>query len=335
MKQFFIYKATTRLTSPIISGTILYMLLLTIFNDISSLLELYFTKELFVCIGLAYLTQEITIAFFKFEKDGSNLIKYSFRIPIVLTIVCAVTAINICLYYKYINGFSPSHFEYIVFLSLFSLLSLIHVAITVSYNLLHQKNLDQLHREENLKRDIERDFMQFKNGINPKLLFESLESLIILSHHDLEEADKLIDQLSTVYRYILSKRRRELIECHEEVIIAEELVKLFNHLPYGSIALKSDDHLETLIVPGTLLFLIELIINKSIKTKLATTLISLTNGDDNIILSFKYKAKLGDQLESMDFDLLNHSYQFYTDNKLSFDKTMGKQSILIPKLNYS
>ena len=332
MKKFFLDKIAFRIFNPVIVGTILYALILTLFNDISILFEAFLSKELFFCIALTYITQEISLGIFKAAHKLE--IKNILLILIAIAVVASVVSFLLNLYYRQFNGYSPARFEYIIFIAVFSLLSLFLISLKISFNYLNKRNQDHLAQENLLKEDIERDFRQFKNGINPKLLFSSLESLIILSKNNIEEADKLIDQLSTVYRYILSKRKRELIECSEEINIARELIKLFNHLPYATIEFECEEEVDTLIVPGALLFLIELIIKKSIKTKLSTTKIVLREEENEIILSFVYSAKLGDELTSLDFKMINASYQFYSDQSIQLEKSIDNNYISIPKLKY-
>jgi len=332
MKKFFLDSALVRIFIPLISGTILYMLILTLFNDIDVLLDNFISNELYFCIFLALITQEMSLALFK-SPLAYDLKNNLFLIPLNLFLIALVVAFLLKVYFKYLIGYSPATVEYLIFTSVYSLLSLFFIAIKVSYNYLHKKNLTEINKEQALKTDIENEFLQFKSGINPKLLFSSLESLIILGHKDKREADNLIDQLSIVYRYILSNRKHELIDCSEEIEIAHELVNLFNHLPYASIRFSCDSGINTLIVPGTLLHLIELIIKKSIKTNLSETQIYLKSEDNNLILEFKYQAKLGDELKSIDFNLLNKSYSFYTDESIQLDVLNNQNNISVPKLS--
>ena len=58
-----------------------------------------------------------------------------------------------------------------------------------------------------IKRNVEANFLKFKKDINPNLLFESLEALIVLMGTSKDKSDDFIDYLSQVYRYILSKKK--------------------------------------------------------------------------------------------------------------------------------
>lgn len=58
-----------------------------------------------------------------------------------------------------------------------------------------------------------------KNQINPHFLFNSLNVLASLVHKDADQAEQFIRQLSTVYRYILESRDKELVPLEEELDI--------------------------------------------------------------------------------------------------------------------
>jgi len=333
MKKFFLDNIGFRLISPVLTGIILYMLILTLFNDISIIYDGFITKELIFCVILSFAIQEIALLIFK--ASNAFELKTFILIPITLIVIATVVSFLLNVYYQLFNSYSPATFEYIIFIVVYSLLALFYISLKISYNYLNRKNEENVAHESLLREDIERDFQQFKNGINPKLLFTSLESLITLSKHDVSEADNLLDQLSTVYRYILSKRKSELAECKDEVEIAKELVKLFNHLPYAKIHFECEESIDTLIVPGALLYLIELIIKKSIRNKLEVSKIALLENGDELILNFSYSPKLGDEIKSLDFQMLNTSYLYYTDREIQLGEDVAKNQIRIPKLNYN
>jgi len=59
MKKLFIHHPLFRLLSPLFSGLVVYILLLLINNDIDQLYEEFLTQELYVCIALTFLIQEL------------------------------------------------------------------------------------------------------------------------------------------------------------------------------------------------------------------------------------------------------------------------------------
>ena len=73
---------------------------------------------------------------------------------------------------------------------------------------------------ERLKKEhISARYEMLKNQVNPHFLFNSLNVLAALVHKDAHQAEQFIRQLSTVYRYILESRNKEVVPLDEELAI--------------------------------------------------------------------------------------------------------------------
>ncbi|MEO1629027.1 MAG: histidine kinase, partial [Bacteroidota bacterium] len=60
MKTLFVHHPLFRLLGPTFSGVIVYVLILLINNNVDQLQEEFLGQELYVCIGLSYLIQELS-----------------------------------------------------------------------------------------------------------------------------------------------------------------------------------------------------------------------------------------------------------------------------------
>ena len=89
------------------------------------------------------------------------------------------------------------------------------------------KNESELKKEDLKRQYLEHQLEIFNNEINPDLLFQSLETLISLVHHNLDTAEDFVDRLALVYRYILDNRKKELVSVDEEIRTSKNLVYLF------------------------------------------------------------------------------------------------------------
>lgn len=79
----------------------------------------------------------------------------------------------------------------------------------------YKKNL--LRAEELKKQQAQQRLDTLKNQVNPHFLFNSLTTLSALIGEDVPRAERFVDELSKVYRYLLRAGR------HQEVTIADEL----------------------------------------------------------------------------------------------------------------
>tara|TARA_R110001632_G_scaffold23425_3_gene66304 strand:- start:3691 stop:4713 length:1023 start_codon:yes stop_codon:yes gene_type:complete len=336
MKKLFIHQPFFRLLSPVFSGVVVYLLILLLNNNVSQLQEEFLGEELYVCIGLSYIVQEVSrvllLLFKRIPDQGGILLTIVFQIIISLSICITVVITSMIAYYKYVVGFSVSGSELLMFGSIFSVITFIYVVLFISHQYLYKINSERLQQEELRKQYIEDDFAQFKRGINPHLLFESFEALIVLLHQDKEKSEEFIDHLATIYRYILSSKDKQLVAIEEEYEHLLELNKLFNKLPYRTIKIGYSSVSDFLIVPGTLLFLIELIVRNTIMSSSIKLKISIIEIDDSVQICYNHHDKINAQLSITDFEEINRVYKIYSQQEISVTESLEKRVVAFPKL---
>ena len=69
MKKLFIHQPLFRLLSPIISGVIIYLLVLLLNNNVEQIQEQFFNEELYFCIALSYLIKNFLEDFYYYLKE--------------------------------------------------------------------------------------------------------------------------------------------------------------------------------------------------------------------------------------------------------------------------
>jgi len=336
MKKLFIHQPLFRILSPIFSGTIIYLLILLLNNNVDALEEQFLGEELYFCIALSYLVQELSrgllLVFKRMPKRTSTFLNLLSQVTISLFICIFVVTVIVILYYKYVVGFSATTEEIITLDSIFAVITLIYILLFVSHQYLYKINSEKLEHEELIKQNIEDDFRQFKRGINPHLLFESFEALIVLMHLNPEKADEFIDHLSTIYRYILSSKDRQLVSFEEELTHLSELENLFNKLPYRNLSIESQVSNSFLVVPGSLLFLVELIVRNTIISSDIALEINLLEESNSITIAYQTHDKINVNLQTSDLEEIRRVYSIYSEEALNISVHEGIRSISIPKL---
>ena len=111
-----------------------------------------------------------------------------------------------------------------------------------------------------------------------------------------------------------------------------ELHKLFNKLPYRNICLEYNVTKEFLIVPGTLLFLIELIVRNTIMSSAIELKIFIIEIKDSIEVSYNHHDKIKEKLTLDDLEEINRTYNIYSEQELNITEDIEKRSILFPIL---
>lgn len=113
---------------------------------------------------------------------------------------------------------------------------------------------------ERLKKEqISARYEALKSQVNPHFLFNSLNVLASLVHKDANQAEQFVRQLSTVYRYILESRDKEIVPLEEELAIVRAYLFLMD-IRFGA-SLQTDIRLSEpargQVAPLTLQMLVE------------------------------------------------------------------------------
>ncbi len=319
MNNLFIHHPMFRLIAPLFSGVMVYVLILMLNNDVAQITEQFFGEELYVCIGLSYLIQESTrlliLGFNKLKSPTKLFLSYLLLVVITLMVSISLVTTGMYFYYDFILGFDPSVDELKTIISIFSIIAGIYILLYVSHQFLTKVNTKKIERETFLKQLITEDYHQFKKGINPNLLFECLESLIVVIEEEHELADDFVDQMAIVYRYILSNSKKQLVKIGEELETSSALIKLFNYLPHRKCKMLIKNLEEGYILPGAVLHTVEAIIRTTIANEKRSLEMILTQKEGFLTITYKPNERLTTQFDSEKLRDVTNSYGVYTDLK--------------------
>ena len=243
MKKLFVHQPLFRIFSPLFSGVIVYLLVLLINNNVGQLQEEFIAEDLYVFIGLSYLIQEavrLLLWLLRRKKIAPNAtfeILWQVLFSIVLCIV--LVSLSMTYFFKYVAGYTINKEELLVFNGIFIVISMLYVLLFVSHQYLHKVNTAKLTHEELIRQNIEAEFKSFQQEVNPKLLFDSLETLLVLIDDNPEDAEAFIDELAVLYRYVLQMKDKQLVTVQQELTVARALIAMLNKLPLQGLTLQS------------------------------------------------------------------------------------------------
>ena len=338
MRKLFIHQPLFRLLSPIATGVIVYLLLLMLNNQVEQIQEQFLGMELYFCMGLSYIVQEFSRALLLFfNKRFPQMLEaiWGMLLQLGLSLVLCIflVTIAITLYFKFVIGFDINNRELWMFNSIYSGVMLIYIALFISHQYLFKVNTKNLENEILIKQNIEKDFSQFKNEINPSLLLESFESLIVLIQQDKDKADEFIDSLSTIYRHVLASKSKQLIPIHEEMNALEELEALFNQLPYRNIQIEKSINSDFLIVPGSLLIIMGEIVRSTIISSSLKLKIEIRDVEDILYIQYRSKDRISKGFSKANLSEIIRAYSIYSDKSIEITEEDGNKRILtVPKL---
>lgn len=339
MNKLFIHNPFFRLLSGVIVGVMVYLLILLVNNTLGSVETIFSNEELYVCIALSYLSFEAMRLVIVLLKRWSNVHENK-SFAIVQTIVTLVSSLllvtlAISAYFKYLLGFSIGNGELNLFLIIFCFVGLLYNLLYFSQYYLQLENKELISQETKLREKLDADFFSFRSDINPDLLYESLENLILTIHHDSYAAEEQIDYLAGVYRYTLVNRHKELVSFNDELNSAKNLLALLNFKYDDCLAVKCSIPTESPIhlIPGSLMVTIDAIVRNTLISKKSPLLLSIYEEDDYIVLQHQLNDKLVLHTQSMDsFLRLQRSYSFFSDNTFVQVKAGNQHYIKFPAI---
>ncbi len=347
MKKHLLNQPMFRVVVPPFYGFMMYFLILLVNNRLYQIFESLITDELLVCIGLAYLVSEsIRLSTVLLEKNTGE----SFKKPVtvgslfLLNIVVGggMAFLGVTAYFKgymgyeYLSSYKP---QLVTLVTTYSISSLLYTLFYLSIYFLTVRNESQLEQEDLKRQNLEHQLEIFNNEINPDLLFQSLETLISLVHHDKDAAEDFVDQLSLVYRYILDNRKRELVPLREELRIAKTIFYLFKEKYPEQVHLDIDvcgPYDERLLVPNTTPMLLDCIINGSIISKYQplTIQISCDKDEDYLVIQHNDNDKLSaSKYVKQSLNGLHEAFAYFTDRPVIQIKAYGDVFIKLPLLD--
>lgn len=335
MKSLFIYHWLFRILSPIFSGIAIYALILLTYGDLDSLFESAQTPELYLCIGLALIVQELTI--FLLRRINKQLFidfnpaKIAMASGRVLLLGLIATSFGLSFYYQFFLGYLPAQEEIILFNTLYAILLILYITTYLSNGILDTMAQNRINGQQAIKRASEEDFNRFIKDINPALLTSSLEAVISHLHLNEDKADEITILLSKVYRYLITQRKNQLVNISQEVDASLDLIALYNSLPHRKAELStniSDGH----IIPGTLISILEDILKCVIPSTEISLLIEILEEEGFIYISYETFDKLDSKVCEHELQELKNQYSRYTDRTINISSLQGRRRISIPKL---
>ena len=335
MKSLFIYHWLFRLVSPIFSGIAVYALILLSYGDLETSFESIQTPELYLCIGLTFILQELII--FQLRHLDQDLFANIQPIKLLLTLgrilalgLVAIT-IGVYLYYHFVLAYLPAQEELILFNTIYGILIILYSTVYLSHGIIDSMAGYRINSQLDIKKASEEDFNRFVQDLNPSLLTTSLESIIVNLHHDEDKSDHIVSLLSQVYRYLINGRNKQLITIREELNAADKFVELYNQLPYRNASLETqaiDGH----IIPGTLIYLIEEIIKCAIPSDANTLQVKIQEENGFIYIRYQSNEKLNTSQCEEQLEKLKSQYRVYSERTLNIYNQDRQRTISIPVL---
>lgn len=134
-----------------------------------------------------------------------------------------------------------------------------------------------------------------RSQVNPHFLFNSLNSLSALIQEDEEKAEKFLDEMSKVYRYMLRNDEEQLVTLQSEIAFVQSYINVLN-ARYGSglvIRLEINENCaDKMLAPLTLQVIIENCFSLNTVSKSSPLHITIAANNGQLVVKNNLQAKM-------------------------------------------
>ncbi len=340
-KNWYYNNIPFRITSPLIIGLVVYLLVLLFFDSVDQLFTNIFSREAIFVIILTLVFLEvnrlviiISNKILPFEDNIKTRIIVQFGASILISI--SVISLLLNWYFIQFEGFSTITTELITFNLIYLLIVIFSNLYYFSIAFLYTRNDTKIAEEFIRKSNLELEMENFKYQVNPDFLFQSLEIIISELHRSKKEADELVNNLASVYRFTLDNKDEDLVPVSEEVDSLIPVLKLFKS-KYGKgieYKIDVDSNCGKHLIPGTLRLVFESAVIQNIISKPIPLRFEVSNDNTNVIIEYSLNEKLqvNKQLESR-IEQLKKAYSYLSKFGVLCDKENGSHIVKIPLLS--
>lgn len=207
-----------------------------------------------------------------------------------------------------------------------------------------------IHRFESWKKNLEEteqlkmtykqsQLIGLKSQINPHFLFNSLNSLSGLIQEDTEQAEKFLDEMSKVYRYMLRNDEEQLVSLRTEIPFILSYFSLLK-CRYGcAVELDlqvADADRDKLVPPLSLQVILENAIFQNKTCKESPLKLSIeSSGDESLLVKNRLQKKIitetGDQETGL--DNLIRKYQLMGERPIEIHDGGDTRTIVLPLIS--
>jgi two-component system, LytTR family, sensor kinase len=190
--------------------------------------------------------------------------------------------------------------------------------------------------EELKKEYMKSQLLGLRSQVNPHFLFNSLNTLSCLIHDDEEKAERFLDEMTKVYRYLLKGNDEQLVKVDVEINMLRSYFYLLKERYGDAIDLKIDvnaNECEQLIPPLTLQILFEHIINNNSLKKDQPLKVELSSTDECWVqLKHNVQTKLccPEEKDNMAVDNIAKKFRLLSKKEVVIKQEAGFKAFQLP-----
>ncbi|MEO6287355.1 MAG: histidine kinase [Dyadobacter sp.] len=299
------------------------------------------TIILFIVLGLAYQFLHTRIAD-RFRNRYSNFKQTPRRMLLmipahILVNVVIITALFSGYQFLQFPGYTFNVVSYKWALALGASMNIVVTCIhegVYAFELWQQKLLET---EKLRKANLQSQFESLKQQINPHFLFNCLNSLSSLIEEDPEQANRFIEEMSNVYRYLLRSNESELATLESELRFANSYFHLLSTRYGPNLQLEESidpEYKDYMLPPLTLQLLMENVVKHNVIMPQQPLFIQLKTTPEGKLVVTNNLQKKTVTIPSSRIGLANiaSKYSLLGQGEISIEEDQSYFSVKLPLL---
>lgn len=196
---------------------------------------------------------------------------------------------------------------------------------------------DSIKEKEELKREsISAEYEALKSQINPHFLFNSLNTLSSLIDENPKTANDFVQKLSSVYRYLLTQRDKEMVQIKEELAFVDAYIYL-NQIRFGTNLKVSVDVPKELADKKIVTLALQILIENAIKHNIISAgkplyiYMGIVN-EKFIVKNNLQRKQVMNESNGIGLNNIVHRYSFLTESEIEITETNEEFTVALPLL---
>ena len=189
------------------------------------------------------------------------------------------------------------------------------------------------------KESILAQFQSLKNQVNPHFLFNSLNTLSSLIDQDKEVSKEFLDDLSTVYRYVLQHKDDEVVSLQTELDFIHSFIQLLKKRHGRSLSFHFNINQKDLnkgIPPMSLQLLVENAVKHNVASRKRPLTVEIFSQNHMLVIRNNLQPKKRAVISTgVGLKNIQNRYEYLIDQSIQIHKGEHQYEVQLPLINLS
>lgn len=215
------------------------------------------------------------------------------------------------------------------------IMNFVLVAITEGIFFFQQWKDSALEAERFKKESIRAQLESLKNQVNPHFLFNSLNTLSSLIDHDKEMSKEFLDDLSSVYRYVLQYKDEEIVSLKTELEFIRAFTQLLKKRHGDRVAFHyniAKEDLEKGIPPMTLQLLVENAVKHNVASRKKPLKVEIFSQEEHLVIRNNLQRKKEVKSTGIGLENIRSRYQYLIEKSIEIAENENYFEVRVPTI---